>query len=126
LEQGPPDPPALPHQCVADVDPAQGQVLPERPRPQLPPQLGPPPLVVLGGVGVAPLVGPAVPLRVALLVPVDLVPPPPDRPGHRVLPDRRPHRLPPVADLPGSPAVHRYHHTRHDRPPPPPAPARAP
>jgi len=39
LEQGPPDPPALPHQGVADVDPAQGQVLPEGPRPQLEGQL---------------------------------------------------------------------------------------
>jgi hypothetical protein len=105
LQQGPADPPALPHERVAHIDPAQGQVLPEGPRPQLAPDLG--------GVGVHRLVGPAVDLGVALLVAVDLAPPDPDPPRYRVLPDRGPHRPPPVGDLPGGPDVHRLDDARH-------------
>src|SRR4029453_3725427 len=52
-------------------------------------------------------------LRVALLVALHAGPAHLDPPGHRVLPDRGPHRLAPPADLPGGPDVHRLDHTHH-------------
>src|SRR5215216_5614607 len=113
LEQGPADPPAPADLGPGDVDAADGQVLAEAARRDLPAQPAAPPLLVLGGIGVQRLVDPAMDLQVGLPVPVHVDPADPHPPRHRRLPDGGGHRPPPPRDLPGGADVHRLDHTRH-------------